>query len=1107
MAAFSKQANSWEIVDYEGESEFKRFRIKNSTLIQTIVDHLRNWDYVVVLGAPFSEKTRLLRDVEAEIARQSGFRTLYLNLWQARSDNEQVFFSSLEQLTHNYPPYTLDAVAVPVDDEAARATVADARSFQHFITRILEKEQKHLVLFVDHLHVLPHDLVQRLLISLRSLRTELSPSTPYQIMAVVTGGFHLVNLSHGSTSPFNIAKQVIVEPLGAAESRTLAEQTLHSYGIPYTANAITTMLANAGGDHYLIPWLCAFCYDLSKGYSRPKITQSIVKQAITKLAERDELLLPIRDALQLIEEDADTLLDTLAILQSDMLPQNQARQEIVRTGVSRLQLSGAIVIRDRCYLIKNDLYRRVLKNYFTAAHVARVLRMSGRWEDAINYLANLAAGDLSEDARIDLLEAIVQSIYAADNLDQAFALMAKGLELGFNLHDVVVYRANASRQELQLVYADGDTATQSPVISLSEMNQIEAQTFINGEYSLRNRREDLQLVSALVPEKRPIGVVVVEHFYPHTTRRGLPPQLPALQRFLRYAAGAIDDVMTRAAFREIGHAVLDAGAMSENLQRVLEIVTNAVGGDIAAFYFFDADLGELIRNVIVGQDWPAEQHEPLLIAVASEEPAARCFRQAVERHGTPTLQRSHLIDRTLPEFVRVFLPLQAAESHLGVLKVGYERSRWTHFNQDDIARLHTFADQVAIAVYNMQLLQSTDDALARSVRELEKLQEISRTLTSTMNVDVVLAQIKQAIRALFPSSHVTLWELDAAQQAFSVLTTSLEDDAYAKLILNASSTAWLAADQQAACVVEQCTDHVDPITLAAIQPFALDKLVVAPMVSQGRDLGAISLYMQPHQRFDETHQALLMAIAAQAATAIEHARQFVSLQVAERKLLQSRDDDLISLSQVLLHRLGNTGDVMHHLHKIDTNGLDKSAQSALKHVEQRVLRLLDLLPSLRTVVQLEGLTFEPINLQELIDTAFGRCASCNTYKLHYDSKIKSLWVQGNWGALSDAFQSVLENGCEAMGVGRQIVIAMVLVDHERVRVQITDSGTGIPTQYHSKIFDLGFTTKSNGQHSRGRGLFTCRAILRKHRGDIDLVQTGPTGTTFEINLPCLTPTP
>ncbi|MEZ4613931.1 MAG: hypothetical protein R2867_00250 [Caldilineaceae bacterium] len=69
-----------------------------------------------------------------------------------------------------------------------------------------------------------------------------------------------------------------------------------------------------------------------------------MRQATDRLLQRQELLQPIRDAMQLIEEDADTLLDTLDILQNGELQQNQSRQDIVRTGASRLQLSGAFAV-------------------------------------------------------------------------------------------------------------------------------------------------------------------------------------------------------------------------------------------------------------------------------------------------------------------------------------------------------------------------------------------------------------------------------------------------------------------------------------------------------------------------------------------------------------------------------------------------------------------------------------------------------------------------------------------------------------------------------------------------------------------------------------------
>ena len=79
---------------------------------------------------------------------------------------------------------------------------------------------------VDHLQALPHDLVHSLLVALRSAYMEWDADAQRQFVAVVTGGMNLVGLSTGPTSPFNIAKPVVVQPLTTAQSRALAQATL-----------------------------------------------------------------------------------------------------------------------------------------------------------------------------------------------------------------------------------------------------------------------------------------------------------------------------------------------------------------------------------------------------------------------------------------------------------------------------------------------------------------------------------------------------------------------------------------------------------------------------------------------------------------------------------------------------------------------------------------------------------------------------------------------------------------------------------------------------------------------------------------------------------------
>jgi signal transduction histidine kinase len=63
---------------------------------------------------------------------------------------------------------------------------------------------------------------------------------------------------------------------------------------------------------------------------------------------------------------------------------------------------------------------------------------------------------------------------------------------------------------------------------------------------------------------------------------------------------------------------------------------------------------------------------------------------------------------------------------------------------------------------------------------------------------------------------------------------------------------------------------------------------------------------------------------------------------------------------------------------------------------------------------------------------------------------------------------------------------------------IVDNGEGISDEIKDKIFEINFTTKEKGM---GLGLKLARRFLEGVSGKIHLVESGSTGTTFEITIP------
>ena len=75
------------------------------------------------------------------------------------------------------------------------------------------------------------------------------------------------------------------------------------------------------------------------------------------------------------------------------------------------------------------------------------------------------------------------------------------------------------------------------------------------------------------------------------------------------------------------------------------------------------------------------------------------------------------------------------------------------------------------------------------------------------------------------------------------------------------------------------------------------------------------------------------------------------------------------------------------------------------------------------------------------------------------------------------------------------------LDGDAARIEVEDSGTGIPEAVRSRIFEPFFTTKEAGKGT-GQGLAMVRSIIeRKHRGQIGFTTELGKGTVFHMRLP------
>lgn len=102
--------------------------------------------------------------------------------------------------------------------------------------------------------------------------------------------------------------------------------------------------------------------------------------------------------------------------------------------------------------------------------------------------------------------------------------------------------------------------------------------------------------------------------------------------------------------------------------------------------------------------------------------------------------------------------------------------------------------------------------------------------------------------------------------------------------------------------------------------------------------------------------------------------------------------------------------------------------------------------------------------------------------------------------VKQALFNVVINAQQAMEAGGGELIVRTRREGDRVRIEIVDTGCGIPANIVDKVFDVYFSTKRGGT---GLGLPTARRLIEEHDGEIRVQSDEGKGTILTVLLPCL----
>jgi signal transduction histidine kinase len=111
-------------------------------------------------------------------------------------------------------------------------------------------------------------------------------------------------------------------------------------------------------------------------------------------------------------------------------------------------------------------------------------------------------------------------------------------------------------------------------------------------------------------------------------------------------------------------------------------------------------------------------------------------------------------------------------------------------------------------------------------------------------------------------------------------------------------------------------------------------------------------------------------------------------------------------------------------------------------------------------------------------------------------------IRGKRQDIQQALVNILLNATQAMPGGGSVTITAGPGPKGYIRIDISDTGTGIGPEALEHIFDPFFTTKASSQGT-GLGLSLVYSIIRAHGGYIEVSSKVKKGSTFSIFLPLI----
>jgi two-component system NtrC family sensor kinase len=192
--------------------------------------------------------------------------------------------------------------------------------------------------------------------------------------------------------------------------------------------------------------------------------------------------------------------------------------------------------------------------------------------------------------------------------------------------------------------------------------------------------------------------------------------------------------------------------------------------------------------------------------------------------------------------------------------------------------------------------------------------------------------------------------------------------------------------------------------------------------------------------------------------------------------------------------------------------LTELQRKALNMMQRATESMTNLITSLLETIRVEStaiFTFEPCQVTDLIRRSIEDLrplADARRHTIDFEPPPEPILIMGDPSRLNSVMTNLLSNAVKFTDPGGRIRVS-VGWDDEKVQVNVTDNGPGIPADEIDRVFEHLFRGRAavrdpnNPVEGTGLGLALAKTVIEQHGGRIWVTSQEDQGATFSFSLP------